>query len=178
MKKEKSRTLWFANYISIMQKEFLVSFLRLYINTNPVYRKKYADICEYKKVNIIRMGYRNGIKVIFDGVTFWQKYVDMVMGDGYGLPAFIYKDNIQKENLYEWDASLYFPSNTLVEIGNHFGLINSNNITTETLEILMNGERIHRKYHQVKGRGHIFFDLGDVQIKRLRDNNITNMYCD
>ena len=178
MKKEKSRTLWFANYISIMQKEFLISFLRFHINTNPIYKRKYADICELKKTDIIRMGYRNDIKTIFDGVDFWKKYVDMIMGDDYGLPAFIYKDHIQKMNLYEWDASLYFPSTSIVEIGNSQGIIHTNNISTGTLEIFMNGERIFKKYDEVKGRGRSFFELNDMQIKRLRDYNITETYCD
>ena len=166
----------FASYYSIMQKEFIISFLRFCINKKYNYKKKYIDICEYKKKEILKLAFRNNNATIFDDIIRWDKYVDEIIENGFGLPHFIYKDAKQKENLYKWDAFYYFHKESTVVIGNQEAIVVKNDSYAKKLTVLIDGQRKQFAYDEVKGSALSYLKMNKKQLQLMKSNVLASLF--
>lgn len=177
-KKRRSRLLIFPAYYTILQKEFLVAYLRFCINTEYIYKKKFIDICQYKKNEILRLAFRNKYITIFDKLNIWNRYVNEIVGNGYGLPEFTYTDAIQRNRLYQWDAYYYFIKYSRVKIGNKKGIVYSNDIENKKLTIYIETRIKEYMYEDVKGMAAQYFDMDNETLKQMKGNNLSQLCLD
>ena len=172
---KKSRKLWFPDFFAILQKEFLVTYLRYLINQDYQYKKKYINICEFKKADIKRFGMRNDTRTIFDDVAIWKRYVELIIGHQYGLPKFIYTDEKQKDNLYKWDAGFYFFENTKVQVAGQDALILHNDVENQILLLLIGDKSESYHYDAVIGKGEEYFKMDSEQLEVIKYMNMNMM---
>ena len=166
--RRKSRSLWFADLFSNLQSEFMVSLLRYHINYERVYKKKYLDICEYKKKDIMRLAYRNKKNTIFCHIHIYKKYLDELFGDQYGLPKFIYVDKIQKINLSRHDLYYFFIPDSQVIYDTKKATIIKNDTDNKKITIVYDEKDVSVDYSAVKSKWYNVMNVSESTLSKYR----------
>ena len=131
--KRKSRDQELYEYFITLQKEYIVAEIRKKIYPDIKGKKKSIEIMEGKRIKICDIAAKNSLKTIFPELVMGNASLydeDLrfnlyreVYGD-FGLPNFIYRDEVQEQKLAWKDRKYYFMIGAEIRtIDGHIGSI-------------------------------------------------------
>lgn len=108
LNKQKNRNLNFVEFFEILQIEYIVSELRSLIYPKGKDKKYYKEKeMKGKREKIIKISSKNKFKDIFNDTITRDLYYRRVYND-WGLPNFVYRDELDKESRSKSDVFNYF----------------------------------------------------------------------
>lgn len=103
----KSRNLDIDQFLTVLQKEYLLAELRTKIYTKPRDKKYHSCIMMYKKTKIEDICRRyNLISIFTDKQLYYKLYREVIPCTGY--PQWMYRDEVQRKRMEEQDKDYFF----------------------------------------------------------------------
>lgn len=112
-KKEKSRQIGIYQYFEVLQLEWICCELRTRIYKKESDKNYWKRVLEGKRKTIENIAERNKLPTIFDDEDLFLVLKSRIYKDT-SYPNFMYKDDIQKASMYDWDLFYYYYKGTTV----------------------------------------------------------------
>lgn len=115
-KKTMTRKISFLEFFNQLQKEYLVAEIRYKIYTNIVDKKYYKEREMLGKKNTIEnISIKNNLPSIFSNKELYNNIRHEIIGE-WGLPKFLYRDELDKEKRGIRDIYNYFSRRSEVSV--------------------------------------------------------------
>ena len=108
-----SRKLSLLELLKILQYEYLCCDIRIITYVNEKHRDYWAKIASFKKEKIINIAKKKEVESIFSDERLMNNMKSTIYA-GFGLPAFMYKDEADRERQEKWDVLNFFYKNNKV----------------------------------------------------------------
>lgn len=103
--KDKDQSIY--EFYKTLQEEFLICELRKKIYPRGKDKRYYGKTSEFKKSKIEDIADRNGLPSIFNSEECRREVNKTVFGE-FGLPKFMYRDSVERDELKPKDAYYYY----------------------------------------------------------------------
>tara|TARA_R110001599_G_scaffold45123_8_gene133725 strand:- start:2866 stop:3333 length:468 start_codon:yes stop_codon:yes gene_type:complete len=115
-----SRKLSLQELLKNLQYEYICCEIRSKTYVHAKHRAYWEKVGEYKKEKIINISEKQNIASIFTDISIENAFKKMIYS-GYGLPAFVYKNEQDREVQEKWDILNFFYRGTRVEFFDNEG---------------------------------------------------------
>jgi len=109
-----SRKLSLSELLKNLQYEYICCEIRSKTYVHEKHRIYWEKVAGYKKEKIINIAEKQNASSIFSDDNINKSFKDMIYS-GYGLPAFVYKNEQDREVQEQWDILNFFYRGTEVE---------------------------------------------------------------
>ena len=110
-----SRKLSLIELLKILQYEYLCCVIREKTYVNEKHKNYWIKIGQFKKEKIVNISSKQSVESIFSSETL-MKNMKQVIYSGFGLPAFIYRDEEDRNKQEMWDILNFFYKNDKVTV--------------------------------------------------------------
>ena len=150
MNNKKTRHQSLYEHLESLQLEYIQAELRRKIYPKQKDKNFLDKVLKYKKLKIDDIARRNSLPSIFSSKTVKDQYRNKIWND-IGIPSFIYKDEINREEFELKDFRYYFASGSEVKVllDGAVGvgeIIQSPNIGDEFITIKLKGDQESRAF--------------------------------
>lgn len=146
-----SRKLSVAEYLKVLQLEYLSHKTREFVYEDPGFIKMNREIAGKKKEKILNLSKKFQLLSIFDSKHYFEEFVNTVFFQEFGLPSLQYSIDADKAKAVAyWDKYFLLKPHVIVEYNNQDYLVVENFPNKDILEINYGKEILTLPYTWIK----------------------------
>ena len=102
-----SRKLSLSELLKALQYEYLCCDIRIRTYVNDKHKAYWRKVAKFKKQKIENISQKQGVDSMFTNSSI-EKSLRGIIYSGYGIPAFVYKDEADRLSQEKWDILNFF----------------------------------------------------------------------
>lgn len=146
-----SRKLSIAEYLKVLQLEYLSHKTREFVYEDPGFIKMNREIAEKKKEKIMNLSKKFHLLSIFDSKHHFEGFVNTVFFQEFGLPSLQYSIDVEKAKAVAyWDKYFLLKPQVVIKYNNKEYSVIKNFPNKDVLEIQQEKEILALPYTWIK----------------------------